>query len=477
MSVRRKPISRTAGVASLIAMSLLLSLSGCMVGPRYDRPAVETPSDWHWKKASLVEQAKNGLWWQVFKDPKLDELESLAMEANQDLKAAVARVDESRALARLSKSEFYPQITSSPGFSRSEDSAHDFLPGATGTPRGIRTPHNFFSLPVSLSYEIDAWGRIRKSVAAATDRAEARVADYHTIILTVTSDVAINYYLLHSLDAEADVLEHTLALRKKSLELVTSQFKFGAIDALDVARAKTDVSTTLSDMSDVGRRRAETTHIIAILCGKPATDFVIENKPLTLPPPEIPADLPSMLLERRPDVVHAERLLAASNEEIGVARAAFFPRFSLTGSAGLESQELTNLFNWQSTVWNFATGLAQPVFTGGRNKANLEASRARYDQATAQYKQQVLVAFKDVEDALAGIQFRAEQAKFQAEAVDAAREVTTLATKRYENGQVTYLDVVDAQRKQLEVELGASRILGQRLVSTIQLIKSLGGGW
>jgi multidrug efflux system outer membrane protein len=216
---------------------------------------------------------------------------------------------------------------------------------------------------------------------------------------------------------------------------------------------------------------------LAILCGKSASEFTLEHRPLAGSPPEIPGAMPSTLLQRRPDVVLAERSLAATNEEIGVAQAAFFPTFSLTASGGVESKDLSSLFEWPSTAWQLAGNIAQPIFTGGRNRAELDAARARYDQALAAYRQQVLVAFKDVEDALLDIQFLAEQAKALDEAVEAARQVTALATKRYEQGQVSYLDVVDAQRQQLEVEQQSVLVLGQRMAAAAHLSKALGGGW
>ena len=461
-----------------LILGALFLLAGCEVGPNYHRPITEAPANWRWLKVQADSAVLDDRWWKSFNDAKLEELESMALEANQDIKLAVARVDEARALARVAKADFYPQISFNPSFQRSETSGASFIPGSTGgTIPGIRNPHNDFNLPLNLSFEADVWGRVRRSLAAGRDRAEASVADYRTVILTVTSDLASNYFLLHALDAETDVLQNTLKLRGESLKLVASQFKFGAIDALNVSRAKTDVSTTLAGIADVKRRREQASNVLAILCGKAASDFSVEFKPLAIQPPEIPAGLPSALLERRPDVTRAERTLAAFNEDVGVAKTAFLPRFALTSSAGFESQDLTSLFNWPSTVWAVAFNMAQPVFTGGRNKAQLEAARARYDQATAQYKQQVLIAFKDVEDALLDIQFLAEQAKALSDAVDESRQVTKLATIRYEKGQVSYLDVVDAQRIQLGVEQQATQVLGQRLAASVHLIQALGGGF
>ena len=293
----------------------------------------------------------------------------------------------------------------------------------------------------------------------------------------MAGDVAANYFLIRSLDAQIDVLKHSIDLRKESLDLVNKKFNMGVTDELDVNRAKTEQSTTEASLADTKRQREQAINVLAILCGRTASDFSLEFKPLAGTPPEIPAGLPSELLERRPDVVSAERLLAAANEDIGVAKAAFFPRLSLTASGGFESQDLQSLFTPTSAIFNFVANAVQPVFTGGRNKGQLEAAKARYQQALAQYRQQILIAFKDVEDALVDLRYRAEQAKAIDDAVESSRKVTKLAQLRYDNGRVGYLDVVDAEREQLAVEQQAADLLGQRMAATVRLIKALGGGW
>jgi multidrug efflux system outer membrane protein len=415
----------------------------------------------------------------------LDELEAAAFEANQDIRLALARVDESRALARLSRADFFPQINAQPAYRRAENSNTVFIPalsaiagqkGVTNIP-GLRTPFNDFLLPLDLTYEADVWGRVRRSMTAARERSEATVADAHAVLLTVSADVAVNYFILHALDAQTGILQHTIELRKSSLELIEKQLAAGIANDLDLNRAKTELSTTEASLSDVKRQRNQVVNVIAILTGKPAASITLEIKALAGEPPEIPVALPSALLERRPDVVRAERLLAASSEDIGVSKAAYFPRFALTAAGGFESQDLTKLFNWTSTIWNFATNITQPVFTGGRNKANLDAAKARYAEALAVYREQILVAFKDVEDALVDIQSRAEQAKSVTDAIESSRKVTELSTSRYQKGQVSYFEVVDAQRQQLALEQQAAELLGQRMAAAVRLIKALGGGW
>jgi len=450
---------------------------GCGLGEPYHRPTAEIPDAWHWTQDSAPPQdAVNGAWWNVFKDPKLDELEPIALEANQDLKAAVGRVDEARALARIAKADFFPELSASFQPTRNEQSVRTFIPGGFDASR-LHVPYNQYNLRADFSYEIDVWGRIRHQNRAAVDRAEATVADFQAVQLTVTSDVALNYFLLRSLDAQVAVLVRTKGVREASLKLVESQFKLGAVDRLDVARAQTNLLTTIATLTDLQRQREQVVNVIAILCGKPASNLNIAPKPLSEAPPEIPAGVPSQLLERRPDVVRAEITLMAACEDIAVAKTAFFPRFSLTANGGVSSEELSHLLTWPAFAWQLAGNIMQPIFSGGRNKANLEASRARYTQAQAAYLEQILTAFKDTEDALIEIKYRAEQGKFIGDAVKSAAEATKIATTKYEKGQVSYLDVVEAQREQLDVELQAALVLGQRLAGTVRLIKAIGGGW
>lgn len=318
---------------------------------------------------------------------------------------------------------------------------------------------------------------MRRSVEAGQDRAEASIADYESIRLTAAADVAANYFLLRSLDSQIDVFKKSIDLRKQSLDLVSKRVTSGVADDLDLNRGKTELATASATLADLKRQREQAVNVLAILCGTPASNFLIDPKTLCGEPPEIPIGLPSALLERRPDVVRAERLLAASCQDIGIAKAAYFPRLSLTASGGFESDDLTQLFRGPSTAWNVVANVVQPVFTGGKNKAQLDAAKARYDESLAQYRQQTLIAFKDVEDALIDLRFLTEQSRALIEATDATRKVTQLAMARYDAGRINYFDVVDAERQQLAVEQQSVQILGQRLVAAARLIKALGGGW
>lgn len=454
-----------------IAATALL-LAGCAVGPDYERPQVEVPADWRWKKAEPRAAAPRGPWWKAFGDAELDRLETLALERNQDLAAAVSRLEEARALASASAGDFFPQVSANPSAQRQETSATQNTFGFEK-----RFLINTFTVPVNLSYEVDVWGRVRRGYAAARAREAASEADLETVRLGVAADVAADHFLLRALDAEADVLERTLRLRREWLGMLREQLDLGAIDALDVSRGETEVATNEASLADVMRRRFELANALALLCGRPASSFEAPAQPLEAPPPEVPALLPSALLERRPDVARAERLLAAANEDIGVAVAAYFPKISLTATGGFASSDLAKIFDWKSNFWQIGANLLQPIFAGGRDVATVEAARARYGEAIAAYRQQVLVAFKDVEDALLDLRFLGEQARALAVAVASARAVSALAEQRYEAGLVSYLDVIDARRTQLAVEQQAAQVLGQRLAATVRLVRALGGGW
>ena len=458
----------------VLAVPVVLSLASCAVGPDYQRPPVEIPKNW--KEAAPRDAESRARWWEIFDNPELNTLEAQALVANQTLKGAVARVEEARSVARISAADFYPTLTFDPTASRQDFSANRLLtiPHSVGL---SRFNSNLFTVPLDLSYEVDVWGRVRRSYEAAKEEAQASAADYQMVLLTLTSDVAQNYFLLRSLDAEIELLKRTVQLRKEALDLVRYRFEGGVANQLELSQAETDLATTEAQAIALEQRRAQLEDVLAVLLGKPASEFSMPREPLGVLPPAIPAGLPSDLLERRPDVAQAERLMAASNARIGVAKAAFFPAIQLTGSAGFQSTDLASLFKWESRMWSIGSGLFTPIFEGGRIRANYEATKARYEEAVAQYRQQVLLAFRDVEDALAGIRVLADQAQAQARAVTSAGKTTELATLRYREGLSNYLEVVDAQRTQLDNERSAVQILGQRFASSVLLVKALGGGW
>jgi len=479
------PALGSAGAAAGIAAIALLAVvsTGCTtVGPDYQRPKTDVPSAFKstndlgaWKEGQPLDHAAKGAWWEVFGDATLNGLEQRATAANQQLKAAVARVEQARATARLRKGDLQPTLESNP-FIRNERYSPNQQPsfGAI-TATTIR-------VPLDLSYEVDLWGRLKRGFEAARSDAQASLAALHNVQLVVQADVAQNYFTLRALDAELATVVSTIGLRKEQLQLVRNRFEGGVATELDIARAQTELATAEAEQSALARQRAELENALAVLLGEPASAFKLPAlasahtawQPL---PPAIPAGLPAELLERRPDVAEAERQLASANARIGVAKSASFPVLRLTGSGGFVSGELENLFSLDSRVWSFGPSLSLPIFAGGRNRANLERSRAAYEEAVARYRQQILVAFGEVESSLSSLHHLAKQAEAQARAVASARRAAELANERYKGGIVSYLEVVDANRATLQVERAAAQLTGQRLLASVLLIKSLGGGW
>lgn len=460
------------------ALALTLA-SGCALGPNYSRPAMETSAAWktavdsrYWKPAAPRDGEPLGDWWKLFGDPALTALEEQALEANQDIRRAMARVEEARAIARLSGADLVPVAMLNPSYDRFRRSSSGF--GGSGSFYG-----KTFSVPFDLSYEVDLWGRVRRSFEAARADAEAGLAAQQFVLLSVTAEVARRYFELRRLEAETRILSRTLELRGDGLRIAQERASGGLVSDLDLERAKTELAAAEGELFAVQRQRAETENALAVLCGQNASGFKVAAEPLTaeMVPPEVPPGLPSELLERRPDVAEAERVLAAANARIGAAQAAFFPVLRLTGSGGWVSGELDSLFDSSSRVWSFTPSLSVPLFAGGRNTATVKAARARYDQSLAGYRQQVLAAFADVENALSGLQWLGRQAQAQTDAVAAARNAAALSNSRYEQGLSSYLESVDAERQRLQAERGAVQVASDRLISTVLLIKALGGAW
>lgn len=456
--------------------AVLVVLCSCAVGPNYKRPEASalTPKDWHWKVAEPSDVIPKGEWWRIYNDTVLNELEACAVTNNQELKAAVARVDEARAEARLTRSEFFPELSLDPSFQRELTSGH--LP----TPIPFKIPPAYvdtYSVPLDLSYEVDLWGRVRRSFQAARAEAQASAADYQNVLLTLTADVAVNYSLLRSLDAELGTLRRTLKLRNDSVRILTERFSAGVILEVDVAQAKTEAAKTRADLADVTRQRTETLHALALLCGRAASSFEIAEAPEMPVPAAIPIGLPSSLLERRPDIARAERELAAKNAQIGVAFAGYFPALRLTGQAGYLSAEAETLFTSDSRVWSIGPSVSLPLFNAGRTTAQVKEAKASYQEALAKYRHGVLTAFKEVEDSLAQINLRNEQASAQNEALVSARKASELARARYDAGNGPYLEWLDTERTAAQLERQVAQIEGQRWVANIRLIKAIGGGW
>ena len=504
------------GMARLRAIAFLLAvpaLAGGIpaVGPDYHGPpAVETPADFKntpppaWKKAEPSDGQARGDWWRVFRDPVLDRIETQAVSANQDIALAVDRIGEVRAEVRVAAADFFPNIDTEPSavrtrltnnapFQRGEllgNNPFASLLGGAASPSAagnaplildtqpLSRSYNVFQFPLDLNWELDLFGRVRRNREAAHATAQATLADLNNTLLSVTANVAGTYYDIRALDAEIGVLEHTISTRQDALQIAQERLNAGVTSALDVARAKADLAGDQADLFGVQRSRDEMENALATLLGFPASDFRVARRALIdTHMPNIPPGLPSALLERRPDVSEAERQLAASNARVGVAVAAFFPVIRLTGAGGFESADMGDLFDWQSRMWQIGPSITFPIFEGGRNVANLQAAQARYRQQVDMYRQQVLVSFQDVENALADLHTLSDQAAAQERAVAAAVQALQLSQSQYGKGASNFLDVLDAERTLLSDERVSVQLLGQRLQATVLLIKALGGTW
>ena len=473
-------VKRVRFAAALLLM-FALGLGGCAaVGPDYQRVADASPAAWKeappsgWKEAAPRDDISRGNWWEVFGDPVLNDLETQAETANQSLKAAVARVMQARAIARSTEADFFPRVDFAPSVLKTQQSANRPVePTASHT----NYSSTVFGMPFDLTYELDIWGKVRRAFEAANADARASEAACGTILLTLQSDVARTYYNLRYIDDDLAILRNNLAVLERSLDLVLVRYRGGIASGLDVSQAETILASTRAQCLGVSRQRAQLEHALAVLVGKPPSEFSLPENAMHLVPPAIPPGLPSDLLERRPDIAEAERAMAASNARIGVAKAAFFPSVSLTGNAGQLSIDLNSLMKGQSFTWFAGPSLSLPVLDGGRISANLKRARAAYDESVANYRQQVLVAFKEVEDALSDLRILEDQARAQERAVQAAQRTREISTSRYKQGAALYLEVLDGQRAVLLNEQLGAQIRGLQLVASVQLVKALGGGW
>ncbi len=455
---------------------LLTGLAACSVGPDYKKPDTTdiTPATWRWQAGVPRDAAPKGEWWKVFHDSELNRLQALALADNQNMRAAYARIMQSRANARAAATDWFPNITANSRDKRERTSG--FLP----TPVPVKIPSaqiDTFSQTFDLSYEIDFWGKVRRNFESARAQAESSAADFNNVLLTLTGDVAATYFQLRALDSDLASLRRTIALREKSLGLIQQRFNAGTIEETDVLRSKTEVATAKAELADIKRQRQEASDNLSLLCGVPATNFRIAERPLHDTPPVIPAGVPANVLERRPDVASAERLVAARNADIGVATAAYFPAISLTGQGGYLSKDTGDLFKADSHVWSIGPSVSLPITGFALIRANVRKKRAAREEAISSYRQAVLSALKDVETTLAQTRYRGEQAAAQNEALAAASQAAELTRARYDSGAVGYLEFLDAERTRLQTERQTNQVTAQRFIATVKLVKAMGGGW
>ena len=460
----------------ILIVLALLQLSGCTVGPKYRTPVVEVPSAYkeagNWKPAQPNDAKLGGRWWTMFQDPQLDALELQINISNQDLKAAEAQYRQARAALRYYRADYYPTVTAGASADRTRVSANS---PASSLLRGAS--YNDFVLPLELSYQVDVWGRVRRTVEAYREQAQASAADLATVNLSMHADLAIDYFQARSLDAEEQLLNSTVKQYEQAVELTRSLYQGGLTSEVDLQQAETQLQTTRAAAIDVGVLRAQYEHAVAILIGKPPEEFGLPPLPLTAPPPHLPVSVPSELLERRPDIAAAERRVAAANAQIGVAKSAYYPVINLGLSGGFESSGITSLLDGPSGLWSLGASALGTVFDGGRRRALTDQARAGYDSEVAGYRQSVLTGFQQVEDNLAAVRILENEAKVQDTAVASAQHSLDLSLSRYRGGVTSYLEVITAQSAALADQVTAVNILGRRMADTVLLIQALGGGW
>ncbi|HVZ18488.1 MAG TPA: efflux transporter outer membrane subunit [Terriglobales bacterium] len=464
---------------ALLAATMLVALAANAKETKYKQPDVSVPPNWQTEAPFGVADPKDALpkgkWWTIYNDPELNNYEDHALAANQTLKAATARLREARAAARVSQAGLFPELDANPSIARQRVSG--FRPNLPSTTANIPITQTVFTIPFSLNYELDLFGEVRNNVRSAQAALQASAADLENAQLVLTSELAADYFQLRSLDAEIADIKEALEYEQKGLDLVERRHQGGIASGLDVAQQKTVLDSALTQLSLLQQQRDQYQHALAVLQGLPAPQFVAPVRPLNMPVPKVPVALPSQLLERRPDIATAERIVASQNAQIGVAHAAFFPRIFLSAGGGVQSVSVSDLFSGPSALWSVGVSALQAVFAGGRIHARYEQSKAVYDESVANYRESVLVGFQQVEDALSALNQLAAAAESQQKAVEDSRRSLELANARYTGGLVSYLDVITAQEQLLANERLATQLLGQRVVTSVYLVKAIGGGW
>ena len=453
-----------------------LALTGCTVGPDYRKPDAKVPvafkENGGWKLAHPVDAMPRGAWWTVFKQPALDALVAQVDISNQNIALAEAQLRQARAQAAVARAAWFPTLDGNLGVTRSKSASIGnqslvFFPTANTTQQAS----------LAASWEPDLWGRVRRTVEAASATAQATAADLEAARLAAQAQLVQDWFLLRIADRQVQLLQETVAAYERNVQLTISRYKGGVAAKSDVVQAQTQLQQTMAQKIDAGVQRAQLEHAIALLIGKAPSDLTIPADPTPVTLPDIPAGVPSTLLERRPDVAGAERRAAAANAQIGVAEAAFYPSLTLTASGGFESSTLSTLFNSPSRFWSFGTALAQSLFDAGLRKAQKDVALASYDATVAQYRQTVLTSFQEVEDNLASLRILEQEALVQDDAVKSASESLRLTENQYKAGTLGYLNVITAETVALSNQLTAVGIEGRRATATVLLIKALGGWW
>ncbi|WP_254061676.1 efflux transporter outer membrane subunit [Granulicella sp. L60] len=475
----RRRLAASAGTAALL-------LSGCMVGPKYVKPTAPTAPGFkeaspdaakeeaNWHVAQPSDATQRGAWWTIFGDAELNVLEPQIAANNQDLKAADARFREARSLIRFNRASLYPTVGVAPfvGGTRESSNRPYFSTSVTNG-----NGDSDIQLPADFNYEIDVWGRVRRTVSAAREEAQASAGDRQTVLLSLQAELATDYFEARSADAEEKLLDDTVGSYEEALRITTNRFEGGVANKSDVDQAKTQLEAAKVQAHDINLQRAQFEHAIAVLLGVPPASFTLAGAPLAAQPPRVPTGLPSELLERRPDIAAAERRVAEANDRIGIARAAFYPTISLSGAVGFEGSTFTNLFNPASFLWSIGPTLSQTIFDAGRRASVSEQANASYDETVANYRQTTLNAFQQVEDNLVALRVLNQEAEHQHLATQAAESAEQIFNNRYVGGLDNYLQVVTAQTTALANERNDIDIMRRQMDASVLLIKALGGGW
>ena len=465
----------------LFTLAALLMISpACMVGPNYKRPAApQTPAFKEqpppgWKEAQPSDGVIRGKWWEMYNDPQLNALEEQVSISNQNVLAAEAQFRAARYAVKVARAALFPTATVTPSITESRSSGGFVTGGRVASGTSHVTTYDFAG---SAAWTADIWGSIRRSVRASEAAAQASFAQLESARLAFQSDLAQDYFSLHGVDGDIDLLQRTVKSYQEYLVLTQNRFKSGVASGADVAQAQTQLDNTEAELVDLGVVRAQFEHAIAVLAGKPPAAVNVAVSLLKKPPPPVPLIVPSTLLERRPDIAVAERNVAAANEQIGIAQAAYYPSLSLSASGGFESTDITKWFSLPSRFWSLGAQLPEVIFEGGRRHAEIKMTEAQYDATVAGYRQTVLTAFQQVEDNLAALRVLAHEADADDKAVKDAQYSLDISTAQYKAGTVAYLQVITSQAAALQAERAAVDVLTRRMTASVLLIQALGGGW
>jgi NodT family efflux transporter outer membrane factor (OMF) lipoprotein len=476
---------RMSRPTTVMLLSSLLVLQGCNVGPKYNRPSVQAPGSFKevtpedlkkmdgWKVAQPQDNTLHGKWWEIFQDPQLNALEEQINISNQNVAAAFANFMAARALVREARAQYFPTVSVGPSILRQHQPSSTSSANSTFTGKTF----NAYSLPFDASWTPDLWGRVRNTVRANIANAQASAADLENTRLTAQAELAVDYFQLHGQDALKQLLDSTVDAYEKSLELTKALYETGIDSDEAVGQAETLLDETRAAATNLGILRAQFEHAIALLVGQPASNLTIATEPLKASPPAVPFGIPAQLLERRPDVASSERLMEQANAQIGVARAAYFPTVTLGASGGFQSTDASKWFTWANRIWSVGPTVSETIYDGGLRRATVEQTRAAYDQTVATYRNTVLTAFQQVEDNLSTLRILSQEIREQDDAVKASQRVLVLANDRYRLGIDPYLNVITAETSLLSNEQTALNLRIQQIVSSVQLIEALGGGW